>query len=434
MSDARRVSTVRWLTLAMLAAAFVATRGALIGRPTFPPIPLIAGVSFPPWVGLAVAAVGFAVAASRPRIGCGIAAAGLALLFLQDQHWLQPWAWQALLLLLIEATFPRDAARWQRRLAISVYVFSAFSKLDAAFADHLGRLLVTEGLAPAVGLDAAFWSDGLVRAMAWTLPAFELAAGVLLAWKPRWGLAAATAMHAGLLLTLGPWGLNHHPGVLIWNAFFLVHVWVLFPAEYLHIASRGRQPPEDGEYRTGPVERAAVEVGRLNDAVSAGGPLRGLTPPARLIGWSVLLLPVLEPFGLWDHWPSWSVYSNRPAVVRLEVGGLPTVRGVNWIARDNPLSDVQIVSLSGWSFETWRTPCYPQERFQLAVAAALLDRLPDRTPFVIRLRKYAADRSGAATDETIEDRDELRRRLSQYWLNTNAGRWTLPEALPSGRG
>ena len=428
MSDARRVSTVRWLTLAMLAAAFAAARGALAATPTFPPIPLVGGFHLPAAVGLAVAAAGFALAIVRRRTGCGLAAAGLALLFLRDQHWLQPWAWQAFLLLLIEATFPRDAAVWQRRLAVSAYAFSAASKLDAAFADHLGWLLVVDGLAPAAGLDAAFWSEAMVRAMAWTLPAFELAAAAILVWRPRWGLAAATAMHAGLLLTLGPWGLNHHPGVLIWNGFFLVHVWVLFLP-----ASRGRQSPEGVKGENASNKRGG-DVASEPNAASEAGPLRGLTSPARLAAWTVLLLPALEPFSLYDHWPAWSVYSNRPAVVRLEVGGLPPVRGVNWVGRDNPVADTQILSLSGWSFETWRTPCYPQERFQLAVAAALIDRLPEGTPFVVRVRRYDADRRGGATEETIDTRAGLTERLDRYWLNTEPGRWTLPEALPFGRG
>ena len=398
MTDATRLTAVRWLAAALLAAAFVAARGAFATPPTFPPIPLVGKFTIPAWVGAAVVASGFALSLVRRRTGCVTAACGLGLLFLRDQHWLQPWAWQAFLLLLIDAAFnATEAARWQRRLAVSVYVFSALSKVDAAFVEHLGRLLLTQGLAPAVGLDPRFWDELLTDALVWSLPIGELAAGVLLVVRPRIGLAVATLMHAGLLLALGPLGLDHHPGVLIWNAFFASHVWVLF-------------------------ERCD----------SARASRRSATPRAA-VAWGVLILPVLEPSGLWDHWPSWSVYSNRPAVVRLEVSGLPAVRDVDYVGRPNPLSDVQVVSLSGWSFQTWRTPCYPQERFQLAAAAALLDKLPTDTRFAVRVRRFSPRRTGEAADEVIDTTAALRSTLDDFTLNTKASLWRLPNSLSAWR-
>ena len=378
----------------MLAAALFAAGRAFVVPPEFPPIPLAAGVSVPGWSCAAAIAAGFAIAPVRRVTGCLVAACGLGVLFMRDQHWIQPWAWQAFLLLLTEAAFPPAAAvRWQRRLAVSVYVFSAVSKLDVAFSEHTGRLLLTGGLAPATGLDPRFWGEGLTTALTWSLPVGELAAGMLLTWRPAWGVWAAAAMHAGLLLALGPWGLDHHPGVLIWNVFFAAHVWALFGGgKTVAESRRGRRP-------------------------------------IRVLAAVVLLLPALEPLGLWDHWPSWSVYSNRPAVVRLEVWGMPRVEGCDYVAPADPLSGRQIVSLSGWSFETWRTPIYPQERFQLAAAAALLDRLPPDAPFAVRVLRYSPLRTGESAERVLQDRTALKAELSRYWLNTAPSVWTLPDPL-----
>lgn len=416
------VMLLRSMTVLMLGGCLLVRSSTCLSSSEFPEIPLLGDN----WlVGMAIVCVvvglpsyylGWLILHFGPPlhlvvwlrwpflIGGLLALAGL---FIGDQHWLQPWAWQAFLLLLIDVSCAEvdDKRRWWMRLACSVYLFSAISKLDVAFIDNLGRVIVSKGFAPAVGLDAAFWSPELKRLMAATMPVVELSAGVML-WTVRWrklGLVLATAMHCGLLLALGPLGLDHHAGVLIWNVFFVLHVWILFRKSSLRLWKR----PQRDEQRQQDTAR------RFRDPMLC----------------VVLLLPVGEPFGLFDHWPGWSVYSNRPPIVRLEVAFPEPVVDLDWIGAPQSLTNLQVISLSGWSYATWRTPAYPQERFQLAVIAALLEKLPDNTRFRVRMKSFDPWRSGRAEESTIETKDEIEERLDDFWLPADSTEWQLPEEI-----
>jgi hypothetical protein len=96
---------------------------------------------------------------------------------------------------------------------------------------------------------------------------------------------------------------------------------------------------------------------------------------ATVIAGVVIFAPLLEPWGLWDHWPSWRVYSARPATVAFfvnesRVADLP-VNVQEFVGPPEPLGEWRPVSLDAWSFAELRCPVYPQERFRLAVALAL---------------------------------------------------------------
>lgn len=415
---------IPFLTVVLLALCVFSIESAGLVRGNFPPIPLMPWTELASVVGavgllaFAVMYLGWLAAYFGPSIRgfrdlarkslpwLGLCATGF--LFIRDQHWLQPWAWQAFLIFLIDLCFKGDDDKrtWWRRLACSVYLFSAMSKFDIAFFDHLGKTIVTRGLAPAVGIDTALWSRQFTRAVVFLLPLTELAAAVCLSrtsWR-RVGLGLATAVHLGLLLALGPFGLDHHAGVLIWNVFFLTHIWILF------------WPGKMGD--------EADDVAGDSKQENAKRPRW-----ATVVVGGVLLLPALEPVGLFDHWPGWSVYSNRSPVIRIEVAFPRPVEDVDWVAEPLPLSDFQIISLSGWSFAAWRSPSYPQERFQLGVCRALLDKLPEETPFRVRVLTYSGDRTGRATERVYETRDQLDARLREFWLPTAAGRWELPAVL-----
>lgn len=436
-TDASLAGLVPVFTAILLFACLASIKSAESSRATFPAIPLIGNnafalaAKFTALGGVAVMACGWLAflsapyfrkleAVALPSLAYG-AIFGLMSLFLIDQHWLQPWAWQALLIFLIDRAFnktcelknTRRKRRWWMRLACSVYFFSAVSKLDLAFIDHLGRLLVMDGLVPAVGLNAAFWSESFQRTVIALLPVVELLAAVCL-WFVRLrhiGIALATSVHVGLLITLGPLGLDHHAGVLIWNVYFLASIWILF---WRCNDSLGRQ------------------AGDLDPPVADPTLAGSLTPSLRkrqIAATLVLLLPAAEPFGYFDHWPGWSVYSNRSPVIRVEIAFPRVIENVEWISDPQPLSDLQVVSLSGWSFDAWRTPVYPQERFQLAVVNALLEKLPADTQFRVTVLSYAPDRTGRARESQYTTRNDLRSRLQDFWLPTTATAWELPSPI-----
>src|SRR5205823_5256304 len=127
------------------------------------------------------------------------------------------------------------------------------------------------------------------------------------------GLMLTLLMHGFLIIALSPWGHNHSVGVLIWNGFFMVQNWLLFPS----VVNLGA-----------PLQAVICRVRKTSDQLlfEMKVPDREQTPRyARLsiAAWTwlaiPLLMPLFEPVGLWDHWPSWAVYAARPERTRMLV-------------------------------------------------------------------------------------------------------------------
>ncbi len=383
-------------------APFVATWPLWWGGTTFPVVPWFRWLLGVPLVAdrglvvvLVAAATAVVLAPRRGRsAGLAVLLASLGLLVLLDQHRFQPWAWLILLEALAILTLPsRTAQRWIRALVISLYVWSAVSKLDAAFLAGRGPWLLT-GLLEGLGLETGLLPPQRLARAAWLLPMGELATAAAIAVpRMRWiGKLLALGMHASLLVALGPWGHDHHLGVLLWNAFFLVQTLLLF----------GQDAAE-----TSP---AAIDR----------------TPARELVVKGILAIamaaPVLEPWGLWDHWPAWAVYSDRPEVVRMwipesAVGTLPA--GLSHAPPD-PFSDQCEVRFDDWSFSTERSPVYPQTRYRLALARAVASRLDPGTPFRITIEATPDRRSGMRLKRELSGRDELLRECDSFFFSTAA--------------
>jgi hypothetical protein len=280
------------------------------------------------------------------RQGLVVFVVALTLLILIDQHRFQPWAYEFLLIALVLANARSDAAltllRW---LVIGIYVWSAWSKCDVTFTVTLGQQFLNALLGWA-GFDE--WPETARRVFASLFPVGELAVAVLLAIprSRKWGLGASVALHLLLLAALGPLGLQHKPGVLLWNVWFIVQNVLLF----------------------WPVEAAAVDEKQL--------PKDGSLPAAALYVVAVAVVwPVVETWQYCDHWPAWSVYAPRVErtsffVHRSEQGQLPeslhaflepSSDDANWLR----------LRLDHWSLEMLDTPLYPQNRLQIAVAEAV---------------------------------------------------------------
>ena len=316
-------------------------------------------------------------------------------LLLLDQHRFQPWAWlfwlQAVALRGLDAD---SASRWTRGVIVSLYVWSAVSKLDITFLSERGPWLLT-GMIDGLGLDAAMIAKHRLARLSWLLPIGELAAAVLLAFRGTRssGLVLAGLMHVALLVTLGPWGHHHHAGVLLWNLFFLVQNPLLFwpgPA--------APSSPEGERARLSGV--AAVSRGVLLLAIAA---------------------PALESCGWYDHWPAWAVYSDRPEVVRGWVPEAailqlpPEIRSA-----PEPLSDLCEIRLDAWSFSTRRCPVYPQGRYRLALLRALVHRISPAPDVRVVLESTPDRRSGKREAIELRGVEELDRACDRFWVNTRA--------------
>ena len=304
--------------------------------------------------GLAFSLAAVIVGVCRPRllktryawlvaIACAVFLIGL------NQHRLQAWIWQLLLFGLLFANCPASTAwRWAQWLVASIYVHSALGKFDHSFLHTLG-VQFGEVIFQWLPIE----SPSNLPTWAVAFPAGELAAGLLLLAPGRWkrgGVVIAVGMHLSLLLILGPLGLNHHLAVLLWNVFFLIVTPTLFLEPEL------KRSGESGPPRNSPM----LHVWTC-----------GLVAAA-------LMLPFVERAGIWDHWPSWGLYS--PAAPRVlmwiaaeEADQLPAeIRTHLAPSRDDPTW--QRLSLAQLSLAATRSPIYPQDRFHAAVAIEIARR------------------------------------------------------------
>ena len=151
-------------------------------------------------------------------------------MFVLDQHRLQPWAYQSMIYATLFASLPWPIARrWMTLLAISVYVYSGLGKLDYQFAHTVGQELIGVAARPFGGLPESI-SGQMRSVVALALPAAECLTGLCLIPRRLRPIAGSMliAMHGVLIGLLGPWGLNHSWGVLIWNSLLIVQAWFLF--------------------------------------------------------------------------------------------------------------------------------------------------------------------------------------------------------------
>lgn len=275
-----------------------------------------------------------------------------------DQHRLQPWAYQfALGLLVLTVLKPPRAIPLFRLFVLSIYFYSALSKCDASFVQTLGRQ-IAEGLFSAVGISTAYWSKQTLSWIAASFPVgeFLIACGLFFRRTRQVALWAAVGMHLTLMLAIGPLGLNHYRGVLIWNAYFIFQDLILF-----HSRFQNREPVE-------PVDRQTEK--RLSQPAYTG-----LERAVQILIWFVLLAPLLEPTGYFDHWPSWGLYASHHDRVVLLID-----EETKWdlppdlqpfIDSPRPLSHWCRVRVERWSLADLGAPLYPQARFQLGVAIAV---------------------------------------------------------------
>ncbi|WP_146507200.1 MauE/DoxX family redox-associated membrane protein [Thalassoglobus neptunius] len=371
------------------------------GYPQIPWFGLLTGVPF--WIdyvlfaGVVIGAFGvIANVTIRGRdVFPGVLYAASLGLVLLDQHRLQPWTFQfiasGLLLWLAPDSRGLKCNRW---FICSVYIYSAVSKLDLTFLDAHGQLLLNAGLNN-LGVETNYWSTESRRWMALSLPVGELIIGGLLAFRQTRSLGrwASYVMHGLLIWMLGPLGLNHEYGVLGWNLYFILQNRLLFAS--------------------------GAASSSIVDQIETINPWRNRVAFAMtglLVG-----LPILENWGLYDHWPAWAVYCSRPEKVRIEVvpaEGEEVPEGLSDFLTPGPVfSDSEEFSIDKWSFQTRYCPVYPQLRYRLAVARAFLDRIPTES-FQIEIELTPDRWTGVREVISLSNRHELDEYCSRFWINT----------------
>ena len=134
--------------------------------------------------------------------------ASIVALVLTDQHRLQPWAYEFVLLLLVLSVLPsREAIVWARLLVISIYVYSALSKLDWTFIESGGGQIV-DGLLTFLRLTGDHVSIGQRHVLAGSLAAGELLVGFGLAWRRSRKTGAGRLGHDALAPDRRAWSMG----------------------------------------------------------------------------------------------------------------------------------------------------------------------------------------------------------------------------------
>ncbi len=277
-------------------------------------------------------------------------AAGTASLVVMDQQRLQPWAYQFVLLAVVLAIAPaRSALVLVRVFIVGFYFESAITKLDYSFLHTLGQQFL-QTLVGFVGVSIEAWPLAVRLAAAAVFPLGELlvALGLWFTGTRRIALYGAIGLHVLLLVILGPWGLDHKPGVLAWNAFFIVQDVLLFWT---------------------PRRATANATGSI-------GARRAPSPAVALVA-AAVLLPLLEPWGWFDMWPSWGLYASSAERVVLQIHRqgrheLPDSLERYLEAPEDPAEPWLTLRLDRWSLGALGAPIYPQNRVQLGIAQAVV--------------------------------------------------------------
>jgi len=374
------------------------------GNSSFPQVPLLPVVPGILWSRILTAAfvMSAILIAARPISAvsgkflsrCPVVVAllaGLAMVVL-NQHRLQAWHWLFLLNLFWRLLLPDKA--WftvMRHTISSVYVCSALSRISAAPLSGMPGAIVFKSLAM-LGFSDLSPDSRLPMVFCHSLILSELLVGLLLLTKRTRsaGCIGAILLHVSLLIVLGPFGLNHHAGVLLWNLCFLCVVPVLF-------------------WRDTPAE--IMEAKKLN----------GVTRTAIMLTW---LFPLSGLIGLADNWPSWQLYSSRPEswillVHRDDCNQLPRTVA-EFTGEPSPLSDWCPIKLDRWSLAETGSPLYPEDRFQLAVCRHVLSNGKGDIRFRVEVSEPATPIWWKRRQRLITSRRQLEDETQRFILKTTA--------------
>ena len=386
-------------------------------QPGFPQVPLLyAAGSLPPavqWLvlsGMLAGLVGMLLAPAGRwgRSSLWLFALATLVLMLLNQHRLQPWAYQFVLLAVVLAsTRPAMAVAVARLFLVSFYFHSAMTKCDYAFLHTLGQQFLAV-LLQLMGGSIDDWSSSTRIMLAWLFPIGELlvAAGLSFAPSRRFALAGAVALHVLLLIILGPWGLDHWPGVLLWNAYFIAQDLVLF---------------------------AGARRAQAGDVAEVPGSGDRLRPPSFITALMAagMVLPFLQPWAWFDLWPSWGLYAACSERVALQVHrqqreNLPEEL-YPFLTEPAEADDPWLtLRLDRWSLAALGAPIYPQNRMQLGVAQSVISQsdLGNRARIV---RFSLADRwSGERRHDILTGPAQCEAAAGEYWLNAR------PRGAPRG--
>ena len=339
------------------------------------------------------------------------------LLVLANQHRLQPWAYLAwLTAFVLLVCRPGRAVFLLRLMMVSVYLHSAVSKLDHEFLTTLGQTFLSTLTNPVTGnvdwLQDQWGSWNPIAVSVFPVTESVIGFGLCFRASRRWAVMMAVAMHIMLIGLLGPWGLGHEPGVLIWNLYFIWQAATLFGWRE-HPEHLTTPTANSGTTHRHGARHAAEFRWKVGEACAT-----------TLVGLAVAL-PMLESFGRFDHWLSWGLYAPRNSRCRLFIDEDARQRlPESWLRGATSSFDEQYgwtlgleIQLSRQSLDRLDVPIYPQDRFQLGVALAIARRygLEENVHAVL---ESASDRiTGKRRREVLHGLAEIEAATDRFWFS-----------------
>lgn len=280
----------------------------------------------------------------------------LVTLGLLDQMRWQPWAYQYLLCLVPMALVGRADDRGgiatsldiARLILVAIYIWGGIHKIGVQF-QRTYESDVVVGL-----LDAtAGWLRDLIVWNGHLVPWMEILIGVLLLLPPARtaGVWMAMAMHAFILLTLGPFGLGNNSVIWPWNLAMPGMVLALF-------------------YKFDGIA--------LRDLFAA----KRLRPVALLIAILVLIMPARSYSKRWDNYLSFHLYSGYHQRMALMLSdATAATMGAPYTQMMTPAQAApgaqpthQELPIAGWAMAELNVPMPSEDRLLLRVAKVLVDR------------------------------------------------------------
>ena len=355
-SESSDLAVIRIWAASIVVLAALSWKLWLPGFTDFPRAPVFDELSDPifisiHWVAVLLLVVGLAgtFLSGRLKSSAAMVTAAFGVLFLCNQHCLQPWAWQAFIIAALIASLPmRDAKVWIARILISMYLYSAIGKFDYQFIHSLGQEFLNVVLSWIGQSDTV--SEELKSKLVLLFPIGELliAIGLLLPQPRKAAALLAIVLHIALIAILSPIGLCHRWPVVVWNAVSILFiVWLFLLPRRENYAAEKRE----GDFAMLSVLFAIV----------------------------VLAGPLLRPLQLWDHWLAWGMYSPSNSRVEVLVSDMGRERCDKNLQQYFQESDEQFGSsefaIGRWSLDELGVPIYPQARFQKAAAIEWLRQL-----------------------------------------------------------
>jgi uncharacterized membrane protein YphA (DoxX/SURF4 family) len=257
--------------------------------------------------------------------------ATLAVVFaLYDQSRLQPWFYESFFLLLGVAFASPNACRL---IVATTYFWSGVQKVNTGFIHDLFPSLLEPFLR-----HLPHGAQALVHPLSVVAPFLEVWIGIaLLGRKFRAAaIVMAIAMHAFILIAMGPWGPNHDYVIWPWNMAMAASVVILF-------------------WKTKESARQIL-IGR--DAFHIGALL--------LFG----IAPLLSFFGVWDHYLSSAMYASTENHGMIFISNKMFDRlpdGIaDYVRVETP--EIDSIDIGEWSADELKVPPYPGIRIYKNIA------------------------------------------------------------------